>query len=146
MKKIMLFTFTTSILATTFAQAEQPRTLSSDKIAQAQFNKISANKNLPSWIKTGGTTSETKSVKIAGKDYLVFNACKPHDCSSEQIATLYSPQSKTMTSVYSSVNEKKATQQLKWMSNQTEISIEAKTILLSALTGALDNYPQKFNL
>lgn len=142
MKKLL---FVMLASATTLAQAELPRTFSSDHFAQAEFNKISLRKNLPAWIKTGGTTSETKSVKIAGQDYLVFNSCKPHDCASEQIATIYSSKLKTMTSVYSVTNLKKSTQQLSWMSNKMDISIEEKTVLLSALTGALDNYPQKFN-
>ncbi|MEB3753073.1 Ivy family c-type lysozyme inhibitor [Acinetobacter sp. MD2(2019)] len=145
MKKTILFTLVASALMTTVAQAEALKTLNSDKVAQAQFKKISNHKNLPAWTKTDGTTSATKTVKIAGKNYLVFGSCKPHDCSSEQIATIYAPQSKAMTSVYSRFNEKNSTQQLKWMSNQPDISIEEKTILLSALTGALDNYPQKFN-
>ena len=144
MKKTVLFTLVSSVLVTTFVQAEQPRSFSSDKTIQSQFNKISLNQELPSWIKQGGTTSETKTVKITGKEYLVFNSCKPHDCAGEQIATIYSPQTKIMASVFSKTDEKNATQELKWMSNN-KISIEQKTILLSALTGGLANYPQKFN-
>ena len=144
MKKV-IFLGALSLICAATVNAAQPREISSDKVAQAEFKKMTLNKNLPAWVKQGGTTSETKSATIAGKQYLVFSSCKPHDCASEQIATLYSPTTKAMSSVYSVVNDKTAMQQLKWMTNQPEISIAGKTVLLAALTGALENYPQKFN-
>ncbi|MCF9034424.1 Ivy family c-type lysozyme inhibitor [Acinetobacter nectaris] len=144
MKKLMLLTFLTTVTIATVHAAEV-NSLLSDKGAQTEFKKISANKALPSWTKYEATSSPTKTVTIAGKQYSVFNACKPHNCFAEQVAVIYSPSSKAISSVYSKFDDKKGTEQLTWMTNQPEISIEQKTVLLASITGALENYPKKFN-
>ena len=134
-----------TIMGVTQLNAAQPNQLLSDKVAQAEFKKISLNKALPRWTKQEGTTSATKTVNIGNKSYEIFNVCQPHNCFAEQVVVAYAPSTKETSAVYSKFNEKMGTQQLTWMTNQAEISIEVKTVLLSSLTGALENYPQKFN-
>lgn len=119
--------------------------LAANKDTKAAFKQMLGKQTLPKWVTQGGTNSQNKTVEIAGSQFLVLNACKPHDCSSQQIAVLYSPSTHKMSGVFSSVEEKNASQKLLWLSVPDELSIDGKTILYASLTGSLENHPDSFN-
>lgn len=112
---------------------------------KAAFKEMASKHKLPEWVTKGGTNSETKNVELNGKKYQVLNACKPHDCGTERIAVLYSPEAKRMSGVLSTVDEEKASEKLVWLNISDDESIDGKTILFAALTGSLDNHPHSFN-
>ena len=47
-------------------------------------------RTLPAWIKSGGTGSPARTVKLGAEVYQVFSVCKPHDCAAERFAVLWS--------------------------------------------------------
>ncbi len=119
--------------------------LAANKETKAAFKQMLGKQKLPKWVTQGGTTSQNKTVEIAGSQFLVLNACKPHDCASQRIAVLYSPSTHKMSGVFSSVEEKNASEKLLWLNIPDDLSIDGKTILYASLTGSLDNHPDSFN-
>lgn len=112
---------------------------------KAAFNTMAKGHDLPAWVRKGGVTTPPSDVKLDGSRYQVMMACKPHDCSSQRMAVIYSAKSGKMAGVLSDVNDKKNTEQLTWLGDDNTLTIDAKTVLLAALTGALDNHPGAFN-
>lgn len=55
---------------------------------------------LPDWVRQGGTATPTETVDVDGKSLLAAQACKPHDCPSEQILVLYDQDADTMQGVF----------------------------------------------
>ncbi|ELZ1652374.1 Ivy family C-type lysozyme inhibitor [Cronobacter sakazakii] len=148
MKKtlIALFLSLSGLATSAYAQDDLSiKQLATDKSTKAEFQKMLTGRHLPSWIAQGGTTSPAKSVKIADKEYLVLTACKPHDCATQRIAVIYSPTTKKMAGVISTVDEQGENEKLQWLNIPDELSIDGKTVLLAALTGSLDNHPDSFN-
>ncbi|MGE4335908.1 MAG: Ivy family c-type lysozyme inhibitor [Pigmentiphaga sp.] len=48
------------------------------------------------WLKNYGTTMPSSTTTLDGKDYVVFQACKPHDCISQGYAVLVDPDNNTV--------------------------------------------------
>ena len=137
-----------SVSPLTFAQEPESLTVR-DLAAQPQtakiFRQMVKRQNLPEWIMQGGTHSPSQEVTIDGTRYTVTYACKPHDCASESIAVLYSPASKIMSGVFSSVDSRDGSQTLRWMNIPDELSVDGRTVLFAALTGSLENRPDSFS-
>lgn len=135
-------------LTTLTAYAQSDLTVSSlavNKDTKAAFQKMVGKQSLPGWVTQGGTDSQTKSVEIDGNKFLVLSSCKPHDCSTQRMAVLYSPTAGKMAGVFSTVDEKASTEELLWLNVGDNESIDGKTILYAALTGSLENHPDSFN-
>lgn len=100
---------------------------------------------LPAWVTKGGTGTPAKTVMLGGKDYQVVSACKPHDCGSQRMAVIYTPEGKTMAGLFSQVDEKSGIEKLTWLNVPDDLSIDGKTVLFAALSGSLENHPDGFN-
>lgn len=146
MKKILI---TLALSCFVFsAQASEPLTVSSlatDKATAEAFKTMVGDQKLPEWVTQGGTSSQNQDVVIGGKKYIVLNSCKPHDCAAENIAVLYSAESKTLAGVFSTLDPQAVQQKLTWLNVSDDLSIDGKTVLFAALTGSLDNHPDSFN-
>lgn len=130
-----------------FAQDELTiSSLASDKSTQETFNTMVNKQKLPDWVTLGGTDTPAVKVNIGGREYLVLRSCKPHDCGAESIAIIFSPESKVMAGVLSTMDADAVNQKLLWLNIPDQLSIDGKTILFAALTGSLDNHPGKYNL
>ncbi|MBJ3816218.1 C-lysozyme inhibitor [Shimwellia pseudoproteus] len=119
--------------------------LSSDSATKSSFAAMVKGQHLPAWVARGGTGTPAKTVTLGGNAYQVVSACKPHDCTSERIAVLYTADGKTMTGVFSNVDEKTGTEKLTWLHVPDALSIDGKTVLFAALSGSLENHPDAFN-
>lgn len=100
---------------------------------------------LPDWVTKGGTDSPAREVRLAGAPWLVLMSCKPHDCASQGITVLYSPQTRKMAGLLATADERNATENLLWLNVPDELSVDGKNVLVAALTGSLDNHPDQFN-
>lgn len=79
------------LAASTHAMAQADMTL--DGLAKkepAAFSQMVKGHTLPAWIKSGGTGSPARTVKLGAEVYQVFSVCKPHDCAAERFAVLWS--------------------------------------------------------
>jgi len=146
MKKAFIALFIVGLTTSAYAQDELTISkLAADQDTKAEFQKMASNQHLPKWVTQGGTDSQGQKVNIAGKQYLVLNSCKPHDCGSQRIAVLYATATKKIAGVFSSVDEKTGNEKLQWLNIPDDLSIDGKTVLLASLTGSLDNHPDSFN-
>lgn len=119
--------------------------LASNPDTAAAFASMIKDHHLPVWISRGGVSSPARDVTIDGNEYQVLQSCKPHYCGDERIAIIYSAQNKTMSGVYSQVNQQKDQEKLQWLNITDDLSIDGKAVLYSALTGSLENHPTLFN-
>lgn len=119
--------------------------LATNKDSKAAFSKMVKGHKLPAWVSKGGTSTPAKTVKIGDTEYQVLSACKPHNCSAERVAVLWSEKSQTMSGLFSAVNEKSDKETLTWLNVGDALSIDGKTVLYSALSGSLENHPDAFN-
>ncbi|MGQ6002030.1 MULTISPECIES: Ivy family C-type lysozyme inhibitor [Serratia] len=146
MKKTLIALFLAGLTTSAYAQDELTISkLAADQDTKAEFQKMASNQHLPKWVTQGGTDSQGQKVNIAGKQYLVLNSCKPHDCGSQRIAVLYATATKKIAGVFSTVDEKTGNEKLQWLNIPDDLSIDGKTVLLASLTGSLDNHPDSFN-
>jgi hypothetical protein len=143
----ILTTIATMVVATgAMAQSDiNLSTLAKDDATKAAYSQMVEGNKLPAWINKGGTSSPTQTVKLGGESYQVLSACKPHDCSAERIAVLWSEKSQQMMGVFSTVDEKTSREKLTWLNVSDELSIDGKTVLFAALSGSLQNHPDAFN-
>ncbi|WP_148301550.1 Ivy family C-type lysozyme inhibitor [Asaia prunellae] len=119
--------------------------LASSSETRSYFQKMLGKRHLPSWVTKGGTDSPSREVTIQSRKYLVLTSCKPHDCASESVAMLFSPQTREMTAVLSKSDASGENQTLAWFNVTDNLSIDGKTVLFAALSGSLENHPQSFN-
>ncbi|EKK4015226.1 Ivy family C-type lysozyme inhibitor [Cronobacter sakazakii] len=148
MKKtlIALFLSLSGLATSAYAQDDLSiKQLATDKSTEAEYQKMVEGQHLPKWVAQGGTTSPARSVKLGDKEYMVLTACKPHDCATQRIAVLYSPATKKMAGVISTVDEQAESEKLQWLNIPDELSIDGKTVLYAALSGSLENHPDNFN-
>ncbi|BDH46995.1 hypothetical protein TUM12370_30390 [Salmonella enterica subsp. enterica serovar Choleraesuis] len=147
MKKVL--TALALVLAASGAQAAQSdmtiTSLATGKTTQSAFNTMAGNHKLPAWVKKGGTSTPAQEVKLGEDSWQVLESCKPHDCSTERMAVIYSEKTGKMAGVVSHVNAKGDRENLTWLGDEGSLSIDAKTVLLAALTGSLQNHPDAFN-
>ena len=120
-------------------------TLAQNSSTKTSFNKIVKQYKLPNWVLKGGVGSPAATVTLNGNTYQVMTACKPHNCGAEQIAIIYSEKQKTLSGVFSVVDEKQDKQALTWLNIPDALSIDGKTVLFASLSGSLDNHPNDFN-
>ncbi len=64
------------------------------------FHAMSGTDKLPDWVQQGGTATPAETVQVNGKPLLAAQACKPHDCPSEQILVLYDQDGGSMQGVF----------------------------------------------
>lgn len=134
------------LAAATNAVAQDDMTLDSlVKKEPAAFSQMVKGHPLPAWVKTGGTASPARTVKLGAETYQVLSVCKPHDCATERFAVLWSEKSRHMTGLFSTVDEKTAQEKLTWLNVSDDLSIDGKTVLFAALSGSLENHPDAFN-
>ncbi|MEB7538546.1 Ivy family c-type lysozyme inhibitor [Pantoea anthophila] len=148
MKKVSLILGMTIFSLSALASSEgviSIASLAAQPSTKTAFKKLAGKMALPVWVTQGGVNSKNEKVVIKGKTYIVLNACKPHDCSSESMALLYNPDTKTMAGVLSSENEEDHTQTLRWLNIPDELEIDGKTVLYASLSGSLSNHPSLFN-
>ncbi|MDR9963614.1 hypothetical protein KIF59_04055 [Enterobacter cloacae subsp. cloacae] len=69
---------------------------------------ISQNK-LPAWVKSGGTSTPSNRSNSCGQKSILLCQCKPHSCSEQNIAVLYSPDNGDIHGVFSDFNAEKKT-------------------------------------
>ncbi|HEX7340019.1 MAG TPA: Ivy family c-type lysozyme inhibitor [Rhodanobacteraceae bacterium] len=67
--------------------------------AQA-FAAMQGSGSLPAWVRQGGTATPAQKVTVDGRQQLLAQACKPHDCPSEQIVLLYDKAGNAMQGVF----------------------------------------------
>ncbi|TDM08473.1 MAG: C-lysozyme inhibitor [Ideonella sp. MAG2] len=131
------------------AEPGSPWTLSkvlADREAKAAFDRMSKGQKLPAWVSSTATQTEGLPLKFAGQDAFVLHACKPHACSTEQVALMYLPQTRQMYGVLRKAGPKQNAEHLMWLNQQGgPESIDGKTILYAALTGSLSNHPRAFD-
>ncbi len=71
------------------------------------------------WVKEFGTASPAQTVSLDGRDYQLFQGCKPHDCTSASYVVLLDTQKQTMS--YGAFIENKASDkgtassQIQWL-------------------------------
>lgn len=146
MKKTLIALFLCFTTLSAYARSDLTVSdLANNQDTRAAFRKMVGKQPLPAWVTKGGTSSQNQQIEIGGKKYLVLNACKPHDCSSQSIAVLYSAESQKMAGVFSVSDERELSQKLIWLNISDDLSIDGKTVLLASLTGSLSNHPDKFN-
>ncbi|ULU25301.1 Ivy family c-type lysozyme inhibitor [Dyella terrae] len=63
----------------------------SDPLFKTKFEAILSSKQRPEWISAcgDGVQSPSKSISVGGERFVMFSACKPHECTSQQIIVLY---------------------------------------------------------
>lgn len=73
------------------------------------------------WVKEFGTASPGETVSLDGRNYQVFQGCKPHDCTSSSYVVLLDTQKQTLS--YGAFVENKesdqgwASSQIQWLGN-----------------------------
>lgn len=77
-----------------------------DLMQQSDFAKAFAamkgESALPAWVRDGGTATPAGTVQVGAQTWLVAQACKPHDCPSEQVVLLYDKAGQRMQGVFAS--------------------------------------------
>jgi hypothetical protein len=64
------------------------------------FKAMDGSGKLPDWVKKGGTATKSTVVNIDGKDQLVAEACKPHDCPTQKVVLIYNRADRSMQGVF----------------------------------------------
>lgn len=68
-----------------------------DPVLAQQFAEITKPLNTHfSWVAKYGTASPAENIKVNGKSYTVYQACKPHNCPAESYVVLYDAHNKKM--------------------------------------------------
>lgn len=119
---------------------------SNDPLIKDKWRSVIKKASLPLWVNDGGTTTQSTEVIIEGKKYLVISGCKPHDCSSQTISVIFSPESKRFYGLYTERGEDQTKERLTWLNIASGEQIDIRTILYAKFTGSLDNHPGQFNL
>ncbi len=83
---------------------ETDRTYLHDLLQKPAFAKAMQDMDgadkLPDWVADGGTATPAEMVEVGGKSLLAAQACKPHECPSEQVLVLYDQDAGTMQGVF----------------------------------------------
>ncbi|MGG5157536.1 Ivy family c-type lysozyme inhibitor [Citrobacter portucalensis] len=99
------------------------------------YHDLIGKSNLPSWVKNGGTSSPANEITIGGAKYLALSGCKPHSCSEQSIAILYSLDKGDIHGVFSEYDTITSRQSLTWMNLDPMDSGEMRNILFNRLNG-----------
>ncbi|MEN5252505.1 Ivy family c-type lysozyme inhibitor [Alcaligenes aquatilis] len=94
---------------------------SNKQVAQQYQNLMQDVAKRASWVKEFGTASPGETVSLDGRDYQVFQGCKPHDCTSSSYVVLLDAQAQTLS--YGAFVENKesgpgwTSSQIQWLGN-----------------------------
>ncbi|WP_370611627.1 Ivy family c-type lysozyme inhibitor [Citrobacter meridianamericanus] len=103
------------------------------------YKSLIAKRKLPSWVQDGGTSTPANEITIRGRKYLALSGCMPHNCPSQAIAILYSPEKGDIHGVFSEYDFTEERQNLTWMNLDPTDSDDMKNILFSRLNGDVSN-------
>jgi len=109
------------------------------------YQSLIAKQGLPKWVAGGGVSTPTKEIKINGQQYLLLSGCKPHNCPSESIAILYSPDKKVIHGVFEEYDEKGDKQKLVWLNLASEGTESQRTVLFAEISKDLEAHPENYN-
>ena len=94
---------------------------SSKQVAQQYQNLMQDVAKNASWVKEFGTASPGQTVSLDGRDYQLFQGCKPHDCTSASYVVLLDTQKQTMAHGAFVENKESgaglASSQIQWLGN-----------------------------
>ncbi|MDT1061632.1 Ivy family c-type lysozyme inhibitor [Paracoccus sp. CPCC 101403] len=137
------------LLAAPLAYAKEPPTLDDldqNAALSKAFKGMAGKSPMPDWVQQGIVVTPTQTARFDGKSWLVMSGCKQHDCASQQIAVIYSPETGAMHGVLSETAEDEPVQTLRWLNiGGGAESIDGRTILFAALTGSLANHTESFD-
>ena len=103
------------------------------------YQNLIAKRNLPSWVKDGGTSTPANEVIIRGSRYLALSGCMPHNCPAQSIAILYSLDKGDIHGVFSEYDFATDNQKLTWMNLDPIYSDDMRAILFNRLSGDVSN-------
>ncbi|MEB0968038.1 Ivy family c-type lysozyme inhibitor [Citrobacter braakii] len=99
------------------------------------YRNLIAERNLPSWVQDGGTSTPANEITIRGSKYLALSGCMPHNCPAQAIAILYSPEKGDIHGVFSEYDFTEDRQKLTWMNLDPIDSGDMRNILFHRLNG-----------
>lgn len=102
------------------------------------YSDLIARYHLPSWVKEGGTSTPASQITIKGIPYLVLSGCMPHNCDSQSISVLYSPDKGDISGVFSEQDTVTGHQTLIWMNLDASGNTLKRKVLFSRLNGDAD--------
>lgn len=103
------------------------------------YKSLIAKRNLPSWVKDGGTSTPANEITIDGRKYLALSGCKPHNCPAQSIAVLYSLDKGDIHGVFSEYDITSDQQKLTWLNLDPAGSDAMRNILFTRLNGDVSN-------
>lgn len=103
------------------------------------YQSLIAKRNLPAWVKDGGTSTPANEITIRGSKYIALSGCMPHNCPAQAIAILYSPEKGDIHGVFSQYDFEADAQKLTWMNLDPIDSDDMRNILFSRLNGDVSN-------
>ena len=103
------------------------------------YRNLIAERNLPSWVQDGGTSTPANEITIRGSKYLALSGCMPHNCPAQAIAILYSPEKGDIHGVFSEYDFTEDHQKLTWMNLDPIDSGDMRNILFNRLNGDVSN-------
>lgn len=107
----------------------------SAKSTSKSYSQLISKNKLPAWVKSGGTSTPSTEVTVAGKKYIALSGCKPHSCPEQNIAVLYSPDNGDIHGVFSDFNAEKNQETLTWLNVDPIDSDAMKNALFNRLYG-----------
>lgn len=107
----------------------------SAKSTSKSYSELISKNKLPAWVKTGGTSTPSTEVTVAGVKYIALSGCKPHSCPEQNIAVLYSPDKGEIHGVFSDFNAENNRETLTWLNLDPIDSDALKNALFNRLYG-----------
>lgn len=99
------------------------------------YRSLIARYQLPSWVKEGGTSTPASQVSIEGAPYLALSGCMPHNCATQAISILYSPDKGDISGLFSELDATTGRQTLIWLDPEASDDTVKRNILFSRLNG-----------
>lgn len=99
------------------------------------YRSLIARYQLPSWVKEGGTSTPASKISIEGIPYLALSGCMPHNCATQAISILYSPEKGDISGVFSELDTATGRQTLTWLDPEASYDTVKRNILFSRLNG-----------
>lgn len=107
----------------------------SAKSTSKSYSELISKNKLPAWVKSGGTSTPSTEVTVAGKKYIALSGSKPHSGPEQNIAVLYSPDNREIHGVFSDFNAEKNRETLTWLNLDPIDSGALKNALFNRLYG-----------
>lgn len=135
MKKTILAVALLLPLSAMAAKEQYLFDFASNKDTGKAYSALIKKENLPSWTKTGGTSTPGYEITVKGQKFTAFAGCKPHNCPAQNIAILYSPVNGEIHGLFSEYDEKTNQQKLKWMGVKPLEQNEIRGALFNVING-----------